>query len=158
MARDQVPRERPTLVAIGLIERDGRYLIRQRPPLPGSPMPGYWEFPGGKCEPGEQPEAAVLRECLEEVGLELVVNRLRRVVRHVYPHGFVELHFFDCTTADPQAEPARATGFRWVAAAELPRYTFPGANDTVIADIVSEAMASRPTDTGRRDGRSHRGA
>ena len=57
-----------TRVGIGLIARDGRYLIRRRPPLPGSPMPGVWEFPGGKCEPGESPEQAAARETLEETG------------------------------------------------------------------------------------------
>ena len=48
--------EAPTRVGIGLIGRGGSYLIRLRPP--GSAMAGYWEFPGGKCEPGESPEVA----------------------------------------------------------------------------------------------------
>ena len=50
-----------TRVGIGLIGRAGRYLIRQRPALPSSPMPGFWEFPGGKCNPGESPEQAAVR-------------------------------------------------------------------------------------------------
>jgi len=134
----------PTPVAIGLIEWDGRYLIRQRPPLPDSPMPGTWEFPGGKCHPGEAPEDCVRRECLEEVGLPVTVRHLRRIVRHVYPHGFVELHFFDCRLAtDAVAEPDPATGFHWVTVFELPSYTFPGANEAVVADLVREAWARR---------------
>jgi 8-oxo-dGTP diphosphatase len=131
--------ETPTPVAIGVIERDGSYLIRRRPPLPGSPMPGYWEFPGGKCHAGELPEDGVRRECLEEVGLPVVVRRLRRRIEHAYPHGFVALHFFDCALSDPTAEPPREGGFRWVPARELPDYRFPGANDPIVAELVAEA-------------------
>ena len=60
---------------IGLIGRDGSFLVRMRPP--GTVYAGYWEFPGGKCEPGESPDVATARECLEEVGLRVVVDRLR---------------------------------------------------------------------------------
>lgn len=125
-------------VGIGLIGREGRYLIRRRPPLPGSPMPGFWEFPGGKCHEGETPAETTARECLEEVGVPIVVGRLRRVVSHDYPHGRVELHFFECETADPEAEPAPGTGFVWVAVPELPGFRFPGANEEVVAELVGE--------------------
>jgi mutator protein MutT len=128
----------PTRVGIGLIGRGGSYLIRRRPPLPGSPMPGYWEFPGGKCHEGESPEHCARRECREEVGLDVRVVRPRRVVRHVYPHGFVELHFFECEPEPIAAEPAEGSGFRWVPVPELPNYTFPGANETVVADLLKE--------------------
>jgi mutator protein MutT len=102
-------------------------------------MPGFWEFPGGKCHEGERPAETTRRECLEEVGLPIVVLRLRRIVRHEYPHGRVELHFFDAVTSDPAAEPGPETGFRWVAARDLPGYTFPGANDAIVAELVGEA-------------------
>jgi mutator protein MutT len=105
-------------------------------------MPGYWEFPGGKCRPGESPEACVTRECLEEVGLRVVVERLRRVIRHVYPHGEVELHFFDCHTADDNADPNPSTGFRWVETRRLTDYTFPGANEPIVAELAEEARGS----------------
>jgi mutator protein MutT len=130
--------DEPIRVGIGLIGRGGRYLIRRRPPLPGSPMPGYWEFPGGKCHDGEEPRACAIRECREEVGIEVVPTRLRRVVRHVYPHGFVELHFFECVTARDDDEPDPAGGFEWVAVPDLPSRRFPGANETVVADLVAE--------------------
>ncbi len=104
-------------------------------------MPGYWEFPGGKCHDDELPEATARRECFEEVGLPIVVKALRRIVRHVYPHGFIALHFFDCETADPAAEPDPATGFRWVAATDLPHYTFPGGNDPIVAELVARARS-----------------
>ncbi len=134
-------------VAIGLVARGGRYLIRQRPPLPGSPMPGYWEFPGGKCHDGESPEEAARRECLEEIGLAVVVRSKRRVITHRYPHGLVELWFFDCETEDPLAEPAEESGFRWVPARDLPSYRFPGANEPIVEELLIEASRSRQAET-----------
>ena len=101
-------------------------------------MAGVWEFPGGKCEPGESPESATGRECLEEVGLPVVVGRLRARFVHRYPHGLVELSYYDCKTRDPAGEPAVGSGFRWVAAVDLHGYTFPGANEPVIAELVGE--------------------
>jgi len=55
------------VVAAALIDADGRVLVQQRPP--GKPMAGLWEFPGGKVEPGETPEAALVRELTEELGI-----------------------------------------------------------------------------------------
>lgn len=130
------PDETPTRVGIGLIGRDGRYLIRQR--RPGQIMAGVWEFPGGKCEPGEVPGSATARECLEEVGVAVVVGRLRSRFVHRYPHGLVELSYYDCRTLDPEAEPSEGSGFRWVVAVELPGYTFPGANEPVVAELAAE--------------------
>ena len=55
------------VVAAALIDGDGRVLVQQRPP--GKPMAGLWEFPGGKVEPGEVPESALIRELTEELGI-----------------------------------------------------------------------------------------
>jgi 8-oxo-dGTP diphosphatase len=135
-----VPREEvPTRVGIGLIERDGRFLIRLRPP--GSPMPGVWEFPGGKCEPGESPELATARECLEEVGFAVIVDRLDRRVVQRYPHGLIELSYFHCRPESPDAEPHPASGFVWVAAGDLSGRRFPEANEAVILDLSRRAGA-----------------
>lgn len=133
----QPSEEKPICVGIGLVARDGRYLIRQRPP--GSAMPGYWEFPGGKCEPAESPERAAQRECYEETGLDVVVQRLRRRTVHRYPHAYVELSYFDCTPVDSQAEPEPGTGFRWVAATQLPDLRFPEANEPILEELAAEA-------------------
>lgn len=130
------PNDTPTRVGIGLIGRDGRYLIRRR--RPGQIMVGVWEFPGGKCEPGESPEDAASRECHEEMGIAVRVEGLRVRIEHRYPHGWLELSYYDCRTLDPTAEPAIGSGFVWVAAADLPDYRFPGANEPVIAALVSE--------------------
>lgn len=128
--------EVPTRVGVGLIARAGRYLIRQR--RPGQVMAGVWEFPGGKCEPGESPEEATARECREELGLDVVLDRLRAQFAHRYPHGLVELSYYDGRPADPAAEPDPASGFRWVDARDLAGYTFPGANGPILAALAAE--------------------
>ncbi|OJW24696.1 MAG: hypothetical protein BGO49_06565 [Planctomycetales bacterium 71-10] len=131
-----MPGDKLTLVGIGIIRRvsDGRYLIRERPA--GTVYAGYWEFPGGKVEPGETPGQTTARECLEETGLAVSADRLRAVVEHTYPHGRVRLHFFDCTPIDPAANPDPAC--RWVAAAELADYRFPEANEGILAELAAE--------------------
>lgn len=63
------PVETLFVVAAALIDSDGRVLVQQRPP--GKPMEGLWEFPGGKVEPGEIPEAALIRELGEELGIDV---------------------------------------------------------------------------------------
>jgi mutator protein MutT len=131
--------ERPTQVGIGLIEREGSYLIRQR--LAGQAMAGYWEFPGGKCEAGETPSDATFRECFEEVGVEVAVGELIQRRVHRYPHGLIELHYYQCGIRGTRTEPLENSGFRWVTASDLPRYRFPEANDAVI-----EALKFRPVE------------
>jgi mutator protein MutT len=129
-------------VGIALVGRRGRYLIRQRPP--GTAMAGYWEFPGGKCEPGESPGAATARECLEETGLGVVVGRLRREFTYHYPHARVHLYYYDCALTEPDAEPDPGTGFRWVAAETMAGLQFPDANEPILHDLAREARENPP--------------
>ena len=138
------PEEAPIPVGIGLIRRGDAFLIRRRPP--GTVYAGYWEFPGGKCEPGETPAQAVARECLEETGLPIVVGPLRRVVTHRYPHGLVRLHFHDAHTQDPLAQADPATGFRWVPIGQLSTLRFPEANEPILEDLAREHLAPKATD------------
>jgi 8-oxo-dGTP diphosphatase len=106
-------------------------------------MPGVWEFPGGKCEADESPEAATVRECGEELGIPVVLRGLRRTTTHRYHHGLVELYYFDCTTEDPRAEPDASSGFRWVAAGDLPALEFPEANEPVLRELADASARSR---------------
>jgi len=131
------------------VRRDDRFLVRQRPE--GAPLAGLWEFPGGKCEPGEPPAEAVRRECLEELGVEVRVGPLRLTRLFDYPHARLELWYFDCALLEPGAVPAASTGFRWVAAAEFPGLAFPEANRPVIEDLVREFAGGGPS-RGPRDG------
>src|SRR5262245_8496491 len=104
-----------TLIAIAVVEQEGRFLIGQRPA--GIPLAGLWEFPGGKIEQGEKPEAAAVRECLEETGL--VVEPLFRYPEHVqeYEHDRVQLFFIACRIRPGSACEPKAP-FRWVARQE----------------------------------------
>jgi mutator protein MutT len=126
----------PIPAGIGLIRRGDAFLIRQRPA--GTVYAGYWEFPGGKCEPGETPAQTTARECLEETGLPVVVGPLRRAVTYRYPHGLVELFFHDCRTEDPAAEPDPDTGFCWVPVEQLAALRFPEANEVILDELARE--------------------
>jgi 8-oxo-dGTP diphosphatase len=100
----------PVAAAV-IVAPDGRVLLAQRPP--GKAYAGYWEFPGGKIEPGERPRDALARELREELGI--VVRRAAPwlVQRYRYPHAHVELHFF--RVFEWQGEPVGHDGqaFAW---------------------------------------------
>lgn len=121
MTRPAVP------IGVAVVEQGGSYLVGARPE--GVPLAGYAEFPGGKCEPGETPEACAVRECFEEAGL--AVEPVRRLERRTwdYPHGRVELSFVLCRPAG-DAEPKGT--FRWVPRADLTGLRFPEANAAVL--------------------------
>ena len=70
------------LVVAALVREQGRVLMSRR--RPDQPMPNLWEFPGGKVEPGEHPEAALVRELREELGCDIAVDRIHEVVFHAY--------------------------------------------------------------------------
>ena len=82
----------PVDVAVGvLIDSSGRFLLTSRPP--GKPYAGYWEFPGGKVEPGESIEEALARELHEELGIHIGAAQRWQVEVVDYPHARVRLHF-----------------------------------------------------------------
>ena len=118
-----------TPIAIAVVEHEGLFLIGKRPP--GVPLAGLWEFPGGKIEPGETPEAAAARECLEETGVRVEALFPYPAQTEEYAHGEVELHFIACRPLiTPPPEPAPP--FRWVARAELANHEFPSGNRRIL--------------------------
>ncbi len=122
-----------TPIAIAVVEHRGQFLIGLRPE--GAPLAGFWEFPGGKIEPGETPQQAAARECLEETGLTVNVGAAYPKVVHQYEHSRVELHFFACEPLEPQQQlPAR---FRWASLERLSEYRFPPANAELIARLLA---------------------
>ena len=86
----------------GIIRRGDMYLLGKRPL--GKSLGGHWEFIGGKIEPGETPEQALVRECREEIALEVVNASVRTAVTHTYTDRTINLTLIDCEPA-PGAEP-----------------------------------------------------
>ena len=94
LRREQAGQRAVVDVAVGvLIRPDGRFLLTSRPP--GKVYAGYWEFPGGKLEPGEGVEQALARELHEELGIEISLPGVQRWREQVvdYPHALVRLRF-----------------------------------------------------------------
>jgi 8-oxo-dGTP diphosphatase len=110
--------EREIAVAAAVIEHaDGRFLLAQRPA--GKVYAGYWEFPGGKVEPGETVEAALRRELHEELGVD-VIQCLPWITRtHVYPHGTVRLHFRRVVAWRGEPRPHEGQTLAWQNAGSL---------------------------------------
>lgn len=130
--------ERETLqVAAAVIEYRGRYLITCREA--GVHLAGYWEFPGGKREKDETFEACARREVFEEVGIEITAPKPLTVTHYDYPDKSVELHFFTCSLS--RGEPLRlgCADFRWVRPDELMVYSFPPADQPVVAWLLNGA-------------------
>jgi len=99
-------------VAVGVIERpDGQVLLARRPE--GKPYAGYWEFPGGKVEPGEPVAEALARELAEELGLREVRSVPWITVRHHYPHATVRLMFRRVRHWQGEAQPREAQVLAW---------------------------------------------
>jgi 8-oxo-dGTP diphosphatase len=96
-----------------VLRRDGQVLLAQRPP--GKVYAGYWEFPGGKLEPGETPRHALDRELREELGLAVRRAAPWLVQRFVYPHAHVELHFFRVLEWDGEPHGHDGQAFAWQA-------------------------------------------
>jgi mutator protein MutT len=117
------------LVCAAVIERDGRFLITRR--QKGVHLEGLWEFPGGKCEPGETLSRCLARELREELAVAVTVGDEVLVTVHAYPERSVELHFLRCELI---GEPAPQLGqeMRWAARADLGALTFPPADVELI--------------------------
>jgi 8-oxo-dGTP diphosphatase len=110
----------PIDVAVGILMRNnGEVLLGQRPP--GKPYAGYWEFPGGKVEPGESILDALKREFLEELGITILSAQAWCCVAHVYPHAHVHLHFYLCQEPDwqGQAQSLEGQAFAWQGQVDL---------------------------------------
>ena len=114
-------------IGIAIVEHNRRYLVGTR--SADQELAGYAEFPGGKCEPHEEPSSCAARECLEETGL--AVEPLERLdqVRFTYPHTTVDLHFWICRLIGENDQPQN--GFGWRTWDELQALDFPPANASI---------------------------
>ncbi|MGQ2929854.1 MAG: (deoxy)nucleoside triphosphate pyrophosphohydrolase [Sphingopyxis sp.] len=120
------------MVAAALVDRDGRVLVQQRPE--GTAMAGLWEFPGGKIEPGETPEAALIRELDEELGIVVDHACLAPACFASEPLGDRHLLLLVYALRKWQGVPVaqHATALRWVRPVELYGLDMPPADRPLI--------------------------
>jgi len=114
--------------AVALIDADGRVLLAQRPE--GKSMAGLWEFPGGKVEPGETPEAALIRELREELGIDTWASCLAPLTfaSHAYDSFHLLMPLFACRKWQGIVAPQEGQKLAWVRPADLRSYPMPPAD------------------------------
>lgn len=118
--------------AVALIDRDGRVLLAQRPE--GKSMAGLWEFPGGKVEEGETPEAALIRELQEELGINTWASCLAPLTfaSHSYEKFHLLMPLFACRKWDGIPQGKEGQTLAWVAPKALKDYPMPEADVPLI--------------------------
>jgi 8-oxo-dGTP diphosphatase len=122
-------------VVAALIRRDSRLLVCQR--LPIGPLSGQWEFPGGKVDPGETPEEALLRELREELGVEARIGPLVFEHTHVYaPDRVAHLLFYEATILRGEPELLDHQAMRWVVPEELGGFEFVAGDGEIIRRLA----------------------
>jgi 8-oxo-dGTP diphosphatase len=116
------------VVACALIDPDGRVLIAQRPP--GKGMAGLWEFPGGKLDPNEAPEAALIRELKEELGIIVREACLApfTFASHQYPDFHLLMPLYVCRRWEGTPSALEHSALKWVRPRELSTYPMPPAD------------------------------
>lgn len=121
------------VVACALIDRDGRVLLARRPP--GKPMAGLWEFPGGKVQDGETPEAALIRELREELAVDTKESCLApfTFASHSYEGFHLLMPLYLCRVWQGEPEAREGQELAWVRANRLRDYEMPPADVPLIA-------------------------
>lgn len=130
---------RTIVVLAAVVEDDrGRLLVTRR--LQGTHLAGLWEFPGGKCEPGETHEACLARELAEELGVESIIGDQLLVTDYGYADRIVRLHFRRSRIVG-EPKPMLGQEIRWIERGELRTLEFPPADRELIDQLSSEAGA-----------------
>lgn len=129
-----------TEVVAALIWDQNKFMICQRPANKARGM--LWEFVGGKVEPGETEEQALIRECQEELAITLSVGDVFMEVDHVYPDLTIHLTLFNAAIASGTPQKLEHNDIRWITVDEISQYEFCPAD---------EAILRRLTEVGRRN-------
>lgn len=127
-------------VAAAIIERDGKVLATERG---YGEFEGGWEFPGGKIEPGETGEQAIVREIMEELEVDVVPHELLCTVEYDYPEFHLSMECFICTMADEKLVLTEHHAARWLDAANLDSVAWLPADEEVIAKLKQRKELQR---------------
>jgi 8-oxo-dGTP diphosphatase len=126
-------------VGSGIILRRGRYLVSQR--QEGSHLGPCWEFPGGKREPKKETiEECVVRKVRDELGIEVEVGKLWRVIEREYTERLVRLHFYLCTLKSGTPRAIGCQHFRWIMPSEFDHYDFSPADLDIIHELARKPL------------------
>ena len=122
-----------TVVAVALVDVDGRILISQRPR--GKPMAGLWEFPGGKMEIDESPEKALIREIKEELNIDVSDKCLApfTFASHKYERFHLLMPLYVCRVWEGNVKPMEKQALKWVRPKKLSEYPMPPADRPLVA-------------------------
>jgi 8-oxo-dGTP diphosphatase len=133
VSSQSVPLPSAIVVTAAVVERDARFLVTRRGQ--GVHLEGYWEFPGGKCDPHESHEQCLRREMIEELGVDVEIGPKVLDVRHEYPDRAVEIHFYRCRLkGEPRAMLNQQ--IQWVAREALHSLPFPPADEELIDQLT----------------------
>ena len=125
-----------TEVVAALIWRGEKFMICQRPPHKARGL--LWEFVGGKVEPGETLQEALVRECREEIGVLLSVGNVFMDVTHEYPDLTVHLTLFHATVAEGEPQKLEHNDIQWITPQEIPDYDFCPADVEILDRIMQD--------------------
>jgi 8-oxo-dGTP diphosphatase len=130
-------RTRPIILvaAVALLNEEGKVLLAKRPP--GRPLAGLWEFPGGKVDPGEDPETALIRELMEELGIEIARANLVPLTfaSHAYPEFHLLMPLYLCKRWEGDIAAQENQELLWVKPDELRLYDMPPADESLKASL-----------------------
>ena len=122
-----------TEVVAALIWQGNKFMICQRPAHKARGL--LWEFVGGKVEPGETKEQALIRECREELAVTISVGDVFMDVIHEYPDITVHLTLFNATIAKGEPQMLEHNDIKWITPSEIPKYAFCPADEEILAKI-----------------------
>ena len=125
-----------TEVVAALIWDDDKFMICQRPANKARAL--LWEFVGGKVEPGETKEQALIRECREELAVTISVGTIFMDVTHEYPDLTVHLTLFNATITDSEPQKLEHNDIKWITPSEIPNYEFCPADVEILNKIRQE--------------------
>ena len=121
-------------VVAALIWQGEKFMICQRPVHKARGL--LWEFVGGKVEPGETKEQALIRECQEELAVTLSVGEVFMDVLHEYPDLAVHLTLFNATIAEGEPVMLEHNDIRWITPSEIPNFDFCPADEEILVEII----------------------